>query len=95
MDEAQLRKSGRSICNMKYDVDIKKSDVDFEKSDVDLSGGQEEGGQYPQGGRRPPEKINNENRAEVRSKICEITAGDISLTLSLDLALTRQNDVDF
>ena len=44
---------------MKYDVDIKKSDVDFEKSDVDLSGGQEEGGQYPQGGRSPPEKINN------------------------------------
>ena len=52
---------------MKYDVDIKKSyvdlkkaDVDFGKSYVDLLGGQEEGVPYPQGGRRPPEKINNE-----------------------------------
>ena len=35
--------------------------MDFEKSDVDLLGGQREGEPYPQGGRRSPEKINNED----------------------------------
>ena len=34
--EAQLRKSERSICSMKSDADIKKSDVGFEKADVDF-----------------------------------------------------------
>ena len=34
--EAWFRKSERSICSMKYDVNIKKSYVDLKKADVDF-----------------------------------------------------------